>query len=463
MTDSLMPLAFQQQRLGVFDQFFDADQEADCLGAVYDTVIVGERDVHHGTNHDLAFDDDGALLYLVHPQYRDLGHGEDGSRDQRAEDATVGYGERSATQVFESQLALAGLCGQVCYALFDLREVLVVGVADDGDDEPLVRGDGHADVVVLLEDKLAPLQLGVDLGESLKRPDGSLGEEAHEAEPRARPLLEGLLAALPQLHDRAHVDLVEGGEHRRRLLRLDQPLGYGLAPAGEAHPLLQRRPAILRNSWCWLRFAVPLGFIRLLRGRWAGLFADRTLHVVAGDASAGTLGFGLLLFGLSLRLFLPFFLGLRLLFLYFGGSGSVAFAYGAYDLADVDGLAFVFGDGLEDAVLLGLDFEVDLIRFELDERLAGLYGFTLLLEPASDRRVGDRLAKLGNVYLSSHCSLFLSHSLGAEARTCVSSTACSSSKSCPTLSKADLTIPACSCLWNLADPWAGLGRGGFPT
>jgi hypothetical protein len=103
----------------------------------------------------------------VHPEYRDLGQGEDGRRDQRAEDATVGYGERSAAQVFEGQLALAGLCGQVGYALFDLGEVLVVRVADDGDDEPLVRGDGHADVVVLLEEELAPLQLGVDLGESL--------------------------------------------------------------------------------------------------------------------------------------------------------------------------------------------------------------------------------------------------------------------------------------------------------
>src|SRR5215213_7209914 len=197
MTDSLMPLAFQQQRLGVFDQFFDADQEADRLGAVYDTVVIGECEVHHGTNHDLAFDDDGALLDLVHPQYRDLRHGEDGRRDQRAEDATIGYGERSATQIFEGQLALAGLCGQVCYALFDLREVLVVGVADEGDDEPLVRGDGHAYVVVLLEKELTPLQLGVYLRESLQCPDGSLGEEAHETKPRARPLLEGLLATLP--------------------------------------------------------------------------------------------------------------------------------------------------------------------------------------------------------------------------------------------------------------------------
>src|ERR687893_620505 len=55
----------------------------------------------------------------------------------------------------------------------------------------------RAFVVVLLEEELAPLQLGVDFRESLERPDGSLGEEAHEAESRARPLLEGLLAALP--------------------------------------------------------------------------------------------------------------------------------------------------------------------------------------------------------------------------------------------------------------------------
>src|SRR5918995_2207957 len=197
MTDALMLLAFQQERFRVFDEFFDANQEADRLGSVYDAMVVGEREVHHGTDHNLAFDDDGALLDLVHPQYRDLGHGEDGRRDQRAEDATVGYGERTTAQIFKGQLALASLCGQVCYALFDLRKVLVVGVADDGDDEPLVRGDGHADVVVLLEKELAPLQLGIDLRESLERPDGSLGEEAHETEPGARPLLEGLLAALP--------------------------------------------------------------------------------------------------------------------------------------------------------------------------------------------------------------------------------------------------------------------------
>jgi hypothetical protein len=124
----------------------------------------------------------------------------------------------------------------------------------------------------------------------------------------------------------------------------------------------------------------------------------------------------ILLFGLGLRPLLLFFFGLWLHFLFFLGLllGSGA-ADGAYDLADVDGLALVFGDRFKDAVLLGLDLEVDLIRFELDERIARLYGLTLLLEPAPDRSVGDRLPKLGNVYLSSHCSLFLSFARGGGA------------------------------------------------
>ena len=113
-----------------------------------------------------------------------------GVETQRAEDAAVGDGERAAAQILEGQLAVAGLGGEVGYAAFDLGEVLVVGVADDGHDEPLVRRDGHADVVVLLEDELAVLQLGVDLGEGLERAYGRLGEEAHEAEAGAGPLLE---------------------------------------------------------------------------------------------------------------------------------------------------------------------------------------------------------------------------------------------------------------------------------
>ena len=55
-------------------------------------------------------------------------------------------------------------------------------------------------------------------------------------------------------------------------------------------------------------------------------------------------------------------------------ASAVGGSYSAYDLFDVDGLEPAFSDGLQDAVLFGLDLEVDLIGLELDERLAGLLG-----------------------------------------------------------------------------------------
>jgi hypothetical protein len=215
----------------------------------------------------------------------------------------------------------------------------------------------------------------------------------------------------------------------------DAPTRTGTGDLGEVQPVLLGQPPHRRRGAASAVLDLPVAVRLLVSFLRLGYF----------------LGLGLLLFGL------------RLLFLWLFGGRTVVFTYGSDDLADVHGLALALGDGLQDAVLLGLDFEVDLVGLEFDERLARRYGFALLFEPTPDRRVGDRLPKLGNVYLSSHYSLFLSYSLGAEARTCVSSTACSSSRSCPTLSKASRTKPACSCMWNLAEPWAGLGRGGLPT
>ena len=55
-------------------------------------------------------------------------------------------------------------------------------------------------------------------------------------------------------------------------------------------------------------------------------------------------------------------------------ASAVGGSYGAYDLFDVDGLAPALSDGLQDAVLFGLDLEVDLVGLELGERLAGFLG-----------------------------------------------------------------------------------------
>ena len=57
-------------------------------------------------------------------------------------------------------------------------------------------------------------------------------------------LLEGVAAALAHLHHGGHIDLVEGGQHRGGVLRLDQALRDGLAPPRHAHALLAARSPV---------------------------------------------------------------------------------------------------------------------------------------------------------------------------------------------------------------------------
>src|SRR5918992_1422366 len=284
-------LPFQQKRRRVLDELFDAHEEAHGVGAVHDAVVVGEGEVHHGTGLDLPVHDDGPLLDLVHAKDRHLRRVEDRGRDQRAEDAAVGDRERPALQVLQGQLALAGLAREVPYRPLDVGEALFVRVAHHGDDEALLGVYGDADVVVVLEDQLVPLELGVYLGEGLQGAYCSLDEEAHKAELDAVALLELLLAAASQLYHGAHVRLVEGGEHRRRLLRLDEPPRDGLAPSRHPYPLLQGAAAVLRSGrGPLLPPAVLLGcgLFRLPGGCVAAvLLPDQTLHVLASYASAG--------------------------------------------------------------------------------------------------------------------------------------------------------------------------------
>ena len=47
-------------------------------------------------------------------------------------------------------------------------------------------------------------------------------------------------------------------------------------------------------------------------------------------------------------------------------------------------------------------FDVDLVGFELDERLAGRDGIAFLLQPARDPRIHDRFADLGHDDVDRH-------------------------------------------------------------
>ena len=68
--------------------------------------------------------------------------------------------------------------------------------------------------------------------------DAGPDEEAHEAELHAVGLLEGVLVGVPQGHDSAHVDLVEGREHGGGLLGLLEAAGDGLPQPGHPDALL---------------------------------------------------------------------------------------------------------------------------------------------------------------------------------------------------------------------------------
>ena len=77
-------------------------------------------------------------------------------------------------------------------------------------------------------------------------------------------------------------------------------------------------------------------------------------------------------------------------------SGCDRFVDDAQQLADLDVLALLPRDAGEDAAFLGVHLEVDLLGFELDERLANLDAVAFLLQPARDAGLDDRFTKFRN-------------------------------------------------------------------
>ena len=112
-------------------------------------MIVGEGDVHHRADDDLAVAGDRAVLDGVQAEDAALRRVDDRRREQRAVDAAVGDGERAALQLVEADLVFAGAAGEVGDRLFDLGEAHELGVAQDRHDEALAAADGDADVVVV--------------------------------------------------------------------------------------------------------------------------------------------------------------------------------------------------------------------------------------------------------------------------------------------------------------------------
>jgi hypothetical protein len=174
----------------------------------------------------------------MHAEDRRLRRVDDRRRQHRAEGAAVGNREGAAGQVFQRQLAVLGLLAELGDLLFDLGQAHLVGVAQDRHDQAARAADGDADVEVAVIDDVVAIHRGIDHRVFLQRGNGGLDEEGHEAELDAVLLLEALLVLLAHLHDRGHVDLVEGGQDGVGRLRLHQALGDAGPQARHRHALL---------------------------------------------------------------------------------------------------------------------------------------------------------------------------------------------------------------------------------
>src|SRR5580698_8645238 len=92
-------LQAEQHATRILKAVLDGNQELHGIATVDDAVIVGQRQIHHGADLDLAVDRHRTILNLVHTQNGALWGIYNGRREQRAEDATVGNGEGAARDV----------------------------------------------------------------------------------------------------------------------------------------------------------------------------------------------------------------------------------------------------------------------------------------------------------------------------------------------------------------------------
>ena len=166
---------------------------------------------------------------------------QDRRRQQRPVHATVRDREGAALHLLDGELAVSGAPAEVGDRLLYLGELHAVRLAHHRHDEALLGADGDADVVVVLVDDVRAVDLGIHGGDFPQGLDAGLHEEAHEAQLHAVALLEQVLVLVPDIHDGAHVHVVERGEHRRRVLRILEAARDGLPQTRHLHAFLARR------------------------------------------------------------------------------------------------------------------------------------------------------------------------------------------------------------------------------
>lgn len=241
MREALRASDVEEDDLGVLDALLDLSEEEDGLTTVDDSVVVGEGDVHDGAGLNLVANADGAVLDGVHAEDGALGRVDNGGAHHRAENATVGNGEGTAGHVLEADLAIAGLNREVLKLLLNAGVVKILAVAEHGDDETGRGGNCDRDVDEVAIDDIVSIDDGVDNRLLLEGGSGGLNEGAHESELDVVLLGEDITDLLADVHEAAHINLVEGCQHSVGVLSLLQSLGNAVAHAAHGNAGLSAR------------------------------------------------------------------------------------------------------------------------------------------------------------------------------------------------------------------------------
>src|SRR5258706_14497599 len=130
------------------------------------------------------------------------------------------HGERATRHVFNCQFAIPRLLAEFRDSLLDIQESHRLRIPQHRRDETLVSSNRDAQIDIIAIDDRVALDVRVRRGDFLEREDGRTSKRGHEPEHDVMLLQDMVLELGPHLYKRGHVDLVEGRERCRGVLRL---------------------------------------------------------------------------------------------------------------------------------------------------------------------------------------------------------------------------------------------------
>ncbi|KAH3664259.1 hypothetical protein OGAPHI_004611 [Ogataea philodendri] len=157
------------------------ERESNGFSTVQHTVIVGQSNVHHWTNLNLAVHSNRTFLDSVQSKNSSLWHVNNRGTIKRSENTSVGDGESSSGHIFQSQLSVTGTHTKLSNGVLDLQNRQALGVSNDRSDQSLRSGNGNRDInVVSKHHGVVVLDGSVNCWNGLHGQSTGLGESTHE-------------------------------------------------------------------------------------------------------------------------------------------------------------------------------------------------------------------------------------------------------------------------------------------